>query len=73
MSTSPAPSFRHDAADSSLAARYAMVRGCSEGLVAPLSAEDCVIQSMTDASPAKWNLGHTTWCYPGGSPPVVGC
>jgi ergothioneine biosynthesis protein EgtB len=44
-----------------LACRYAAVRGHSENLVRPLSAEDQCVQSMPDASPAKWHLAHTTW------------
>jgi hypothetical protein len=37
----------------SLAARAAVVRARTLALVAPLSAEDCQVQSLPDASPAK--------------------
>jgi len=47
----------------SLAARYAQVRSFSETLCAPLAPEDFVVQSMPDASPAKWHLAHTTWFF----------
>lgn len=47
----------------SLADRYAAVRRTTETLVEPLSPEDCVVQSMPDASPAKWHLAHTTWFF----------
>ena len=46
-----------------LSERYRAVRGHTLALVAPLSAEDCCVQSMPDASPAKWHLGHTTWFF----------
>ena len=46
-----------------LALRFAHVRGQTERLIGPLSAEDCQLQSMLDASPAKWHLAHLTWFF----------
>jgi ergothioneine biosynthesis protein EgtB len=43
--------------------QYRRIRETTLALVAPLSAEDCAIQSMPDASPAKWHLAHTTWFF----------
>jgi ergothioneine biosynthesis protein EgtB len=46
-----------------LAIRFSLVRRQTENLIKPLSAEDCQIQSMPDASPAKWHLAHLTWFF----------
>ncbi len=43
--------------------RYAGVREHSVALAAPLSEEDCCVQSMPDASPVKWHLAHVTWFF----------
>ena len=49
------------AADSLLA--YQRVRRHSDALAAALTAEDQCVQSMADASPAKWHRAHTTWFF----------
>ena len=46
-----------------LAQYFRQVRAQTERLVQPLSAEDCQLQSMPDASPAKWHLAHLTWFF----------
>ncbi|MEK6710345.1 MAG: ergothioneine biosynthesis protein EgtB, partial [Nitrospinota bacterium] len=54
---------REAPARESLRGRYAEVRRFSGHLCAPLSPEDCVIQSMPDVSPTRWHLAHATWFF----------
>lgn len=53
-----------DATDgTALATSFARVRAASLALSRLLSVEDQCVQSMTDASPTKWHLAHTTWFF----------
>ncbi|MCU1272260.1 MAG: hypothetical protein JWN74_3554 [Acidobacteriaceae bacterium] len=48
---------------SPLRERYREIRNTTLQLTRPFSAEDLMLQSMPDASPAKWHLAHTTWFF----------
>lgn len=43
--------------------RWRLVRRRSDDLAQPLTPEDQGIQSMPEASPTRWHLGHTTWFF----------
>ena len=42
---------------------FRAVRAETERRAAPLAEEDQMVQSMPDASPAKWHRAHTTWFF----------
>jgi ergothioneine biosynthesis protein EgtB len=59
-----ASSRRDDAAGpKDVLPEYHRIRAFSEELCRPLEIEDYVIQSMPDASPAKWHMAHTSWFF----------
>lgn len=43
--------------------RFKSVRDRTCALCSPLTTEDQLVQSMPEASPTKWHLGHTTWFF----------
>ncbi|HEU4787413.1 MAG TPA: ergothioneine biosynthesis protein EgtB, partial [Gemmatimonadaceae bacterium] len=50
-------------APSSLQQRFLEVRRQTEALCEPLQTEDYVVSTMTDVSPTKWHLAHTSWFF----------
>ena len=47
----------------SLKDKYQNVRKRSEEICGTLKTEDYVVQPVSDVSPPKWHLGHTSWFF----------
>jgi len=60
MNDALAAATRHVMVD---AIRYREIRSYTEHLASALSPEDQCVQSMADASPAKWHRAHITWFF----------
>jgi ergothioneine biosynthesis protein EgtB len=50
-------------ASSTLFSKLAAIRHRTMALTEPLLEEDCCVQSMPEASPVKWHLGHVSWFF----------
>ena len=46
-----------------LATRFQKARARGAELVATLSPEDLMVQTVPDGAPAKWHLAHTSWLF----------
>lgn len=62
MTTTATPQLAA-ATSASISDRFAEIRATTMRITEGLSPEDQLLQSMPDASPAKWHLAHTTWFF----------
>ncbi len=46
-----------------LSNRFLEIRNRTEEICSPLKTEDYPVQPVTDVSPPKWHLAHTTWFF----------
>jgi ergothioneine biosynthesis protein EgtB len=59
----PSPLFDYGSLAQNIVEAFLDVRNETERRAAALTPEDQLIQSMPDASPAKWHRAHTTWFF----------
>ena len=63
MGTTTTDRTQADSAPAEIAARFGTTRRRTLELCAGLTAEDMMVQSCPEASPAKWHLAHTAWFF----------
>ena len=61
--TAASPAKEEDKATPGLLDPFKSMRRQTDSLTASLSAEDQMVQSCPEASPAKWHLAHTSWFF----------
>src|SRR6184192_1101747 len=63
MTTITPPSAESTPARASVLDRFRSTRRRTLALIEPLTPEDMMVQSCSEASPAKWHLAHTSWFF----------